>query len=122
MAYSTELAERVREYLRARASVTERKMFGGLTFLVNGNMCCGVLEQDLVIRVGPGNAGPFLRQPHIAPMDITGKPLDWMIRVAPDGYAASRAFNEWLKRALDYAQALPAKQPRPPKSRRTQRP
>jgi hypothetical protein len=86
-------------------------MFGGLTFLLNGNMCCGILENDLVLRVGPGKAGGYLQQPHVQPMDITGKPLDWMIRISPQGYASRTIFEQWLQGAVDYASSLPPKQP-----------
>jgi hypothetical protein len=86
-------------------------MFGGLTFLLNGNMCCGVLQNDLVLRVGPGKAGGYSRRPHVRPMDITGKPLDWMVRVSPEGYASREVFEEWVQGALNYASTLPPKQP-----------
>ena len=102
----------MRDYLQKRtAGISERKMFGGLTFLLNGNMCCGVLESDLVLRVGPGNAGAYLRPPHVRPMDITGKPLDWMIRVSPEGYASRTVFEKWIQGAVDYASSLPPKSP-----------
>jgi TfoX/Sxy family transcriptional regulator of competence genes len=84
-------------------------MFGGIAFLLNGNMCCGVLKSDLVLRLGEDGAVKALREPHTRVMDFTGKPLRSMVYVSPAGYRADVALRTWVKRALDYVKSLPAK-------------
>jgi len=74
MAYDEELAERIRELLAAERGVTEKKMFGGLAFMVNGHMCCGIVATDLVVRTGPDAFGRALKRPHARPMGFTGRP------------------------------------------------
>ena len=76
MAYDAHLADRIRSILNGTTEFSERKMFGGLTFLVNGQMCCGVLENDLVFRLTPEQADTALRQPHTRPIDFTGNGND----------------------------------------------
>ncbi len=75
MSYDEKTAERVREVLVRRGRVVEKKMFGVLAFLIDDSMCCGVLQNDLVVRVGPARYEETLAQPHARPMDFTGKPL-----------------------------------------------
>ncbi len=75
MAYSERLGSRVREILEEGGDVDERKMFGGLAFMVNGHMCCGVIGDDLVLRVGADRAEQVLEEPHARPMDFTDRPL-----------------------------------------------
>jgi len=72
MAYDEKLAERVREQLSPTAGISEKKMFGGLCFLLRGNMCCGILKDGLVLRLQPGRAEILLQRPHTHPMDFTG--------------------------------------------------
>src|SRR5581483_11279680 len=79
MAYDAHLADRIRSILTGIAPFSEKKMFGGLTFLINGRMCCGVLKDDLVLRLTPKHAALALRQPHTRSMDFTGKPMKSMI-------------------------------------------
>jgi TfoX/Sxy family transcriptional regulator of competence genes len=75
LAYNEELASRVREILAEIGDVAERKMFGGIAFMVSGHMCCGVINDDLVLRLGPEAAQKALKHPHVRPMDFTGRPM-----------------------------------------------
>ena len=84
-------------------------MFGGLSFMLRGNMCCGIVNCDLVVRVGPDGYEDALEQPHARVMDFTGRPLRGMVYVAPAGYETDEALAEWTGRGLGYARSLPAK-------------
>jgi len=86
MAYNESAANRVRKLLKRRKGFAERKMFGGIAFLLNGNMCCGVVDDDLVLRLGPELAAEALDKPHTREMDFTGKSLKSMVYLAPTGY------------------------------------
>ena len=110
MAYDEQTAERVRRILRRRTGVSERKMFGGLCFLVNGHMCCGLAGSDLVIRLGEEGTSVALTEPHTNEMDFTGKPMKSMIYVRPPGYASDDALKSWVDRAVKFVRSLPAKE------------
>ncbi len=112
MAYNLELAERVRLLLAGQPDVTERKMFSGLTFMVAGHMCCGVLNDDLVIRVGPDRYQPVLAQPVARPMDFTGKPLKGMLYVGPEGCKTEEQLKAWVDEALIFVLNLPTRRRR----------
>ena len=103
------LAERVRRALRARRRVTERRMFGGLTFLVRGHMCCGVVGDDLVVRVGPERYADAVSRPGARPMDFTGRSLKGFVYVGPTGYVTDRTLAKWVRLATEYVSSLPAK-------------
>jgi TfoX/Sxy family transcriptional regulator of competence genes len=103
MAYDEGLAERIRTALRGRDDVVEKKMFGGLTFMVAGRMACGVVHDDLMVRVGPGEHGEAIAQPHARPMDFTGKPMQGMVYVAPAGVASDDDLRSWVDRAVSVA-------------------
>ncbi len=109
MAYDQKLADRVRRALGRRKALTERKMFGGLAFILRGNMCCGVVEGDLVVRVGLERYEAALAEPHARPMDFTGRPLRGFVYVAPGGYRTGKALARWLRQATDFAESLPDK-------------
>lgn len=111
MAYDERLATRVRALLAERDDVTERKMFGGLAFMVGGNMCCGVLDDELMIRVGPELGAGALERPFTRVMDFTGRPMTGMLFVTAEGIAADDALAGWVRMALAYAASLPAKAP-----------
>jgi TfoX/Sxy family transcriptional regulator of competence genes len=82
MAFDEQLAARVRKLLADRSDVTERRMFGGLTFMVRGHMCCGVQGDELILRLGPDGAGEALASQHARPMDFTGRPLAGFVSVS----------------------------------------
>ena len=109
MAYDEALAARIRQALAPRPDIDERKMFGGLAFMLRGNMCCGVAGETLMLRLGNDGAAAALREPHTRPMDFTGKPLKSMVYVEPAGIAAPEDLNRWVNRAADFAATLPLK-------------
>lgn len=109
MAYDEALAERVQTVLKGRRSVTERKMFGGLCFMVNSNMACGVEKNKLVVRVGPDDHEKFLKQKHVRKMDFTGKPLKGFIYVMPEGLRRTDSLKKWVDRGVQFARSLPDK-------------
>lgn len=108
MAYDERLAARIRALLADRADVSERKMFGGLTFMVSGNMCCGVNGDELIVRLDPGREGDALARPHARPMDFTGRRMRGFITVRPDGLSGSH-LDRWVHEAVARAGSLPPK-------------
>ena len=106
MAYDEVLAERIRTALRGRDDVVEKRMFGGITFTVAGRMACGVVHDDLMVRVGPEGHDEAIAQPHARPMDFTGKPMQGMVYVAPAGVATDDALRSWVDRAVSVATAV----------------
>jgi TfoX/Sxy family transcriptional regulator of competence genes len=113
MAYDETLAERVRGLLADRASATEKKMFGGLAFLVGGNMCCGVHGDELIVRLEPESTEQALEEPHVRVFDLTGRPIKGWVLVAPDGVASDDDLRRWVDVSVEFATALPAKPTRP---------
>jgi len=110
MAYDEALAERVHAILHAeRDDVGERKMFGGIAFMVGGHMCVGVIGTDLMARLGEDAADAALDEPHARPMDFTGRPMRNMVYVAPAGTATDAALRDWIARALAFVETLPPK-------------
>ena len=109
MSYDEGLAERIREVLSSHDSVTEKKMFGGLAFMVRGNMCCGVSGDDLMLRVGPDQYDDALMQPHARVMDFTGRPMKGYVYVGHEGLASDEQLEEWIGRGLRFVQSLPPK-------------
>lgn len=109
MAYDVHLADRVRSILKSAAEFSEKKMFGGLAFMVNGHMCCGVLKTDLVLRLAPEQAAAALRQPHTRPMDFTGKPMKSMIYVSALGTDSDQVLAAWVESAVSLARSVPDK-------------
>src|ERR687898_941360 len=101
MAYDENLADRIRAALATTPDVSERKMFGGLAFLVAGHMACGIVGNDLMLRLGD-DADAALDEPHPGPMDFTGKPMRSMVYAAPAGTEPDGAPLAWVKRATAY--------------------
>jgi len=106
VAYDERLAARVRALLAGRADVSERKMFGGMTFMIGGNMCCGVNGEELIVRLDPGHEGEALASPHARPMDFTRRRMRGFITVHPDGLAGSH-LDRWVHEAVARAETLP---------------
>jgi TfoX N-terminal domain len=104
MAYDDTLANRVRQIVGARRGIVERKMFGGLTFLLQGRRCCGIVGNDLMVRVSADEYDRILRRPHVRPMDFTGKPLRGFRYVSPPGLRTATALRRWLSRGERVAQ------------------
>jgi len=109
MAYDEGLAQRIREVLQEQQNVVEKKMFGGIAFMVNGNMCCGVVKDTLMARVGPDVYESALGQPHAREMDFTGKSMKGMIYIDPEGLESDNDLKTWVERALESILSLPAK-------------
>jgi TfoX/Sxy family transcriptional regulator of competence genes len=107
MAYDEDLADRVRAALRDEA-VTERQMFGGLAFMLVGHMFCGIVKDTLMLRLGPDGAERALDQPHVRPMDFTGRPLKGMVFVEPGGLTGG-ALQQWVDAAAAFTRTLPPK-------------
>ena len=96
MAYDENLARRIRDVSRDRRDIVERKMFGGLTFLLRGRMCWGIVGNDLMVRVADDEFDAVMREPHVRPMDFTGKPLKGFVYVSPPGFRTPAALRAWL--------------------------
>lgn len=109
MAYSEDVARRLRDCLRGRPDLREQKMFGGIAFLLAGNMCAGVLGEMLMARVGPEQYGEALAQPHARPMDFTGRPMRGFVYVEPEGFADEADLQAWVARCVRFAESLPPK-------------
>ncbi len=109
MAYDERLAERTREVLARKRDVREQKMFGGLCFLLRGNMCCGIAGDELIVRVGPDAYDTSLARPHARPMDFTGRPLRGLVYVAAPGLRTRRSLAQWVDRGVAFASSLPPK-------------
>lgn len=109
MAYDEKLALRVQKALQRRRGVSEKKMFGGLTFLVQGNMCCGVVGDELMVRVGPDAYDEALAFPEARKMNFTGRPMKGLVYVSARGIKSDAALKAWLERGLKFARSLPAK-------------
>ena len=108
MAYDEKLVERVRALFKGKRKIAERKMFGGLTFMVQGNMACGVEGERLMVRVGPDAYDDALSRPHAKPMDFTGRPMKGMVWVGPPGLKG-KGLAAWVQRGVDFAKSLPEK-------------
>ena len=110
MAYDEDLANRIRELLAGEDAITEKKMFGGLAFLKNGNMSVSASGQGgLLVRVDPAASGGLLRRPHAALMEMGGRTMEGWIRVAPAGLKTKRELAAWVERGVAYARSLPPK-------------
>jgi len=109
MAFDESLAERIRMALARRKGIEEKKMFGGIGFLLNGNMCVGVWREFLIVRLGPDQAEEALREPHVKEFDITGRAMKGWAMVGPDGVAESASLKDWIQRAVKFVGKLPAK-------------
>jgi TfoX/Sxy family transcriptional regulator of competence genes len=109
MAYDETLGDRMRPMLLPRAGVSEKAMFGGIGFLLYGNMCCGIWKDLLVVRLSPEEAARALKKPHVRVMDITGKPMKGWIFVEPKGLSKNKELLAWIESAVAFASTLPKK-------------
>ena len=109
MAFDEAVAERVRKALEGAPDVVEKRMFGGIAFMVRGNMCCGVIGDRLMLRVGPNGYEAALSRPQARPMDFTGRPMKGMVNVEPAGFASGGDLKGWIARATEFALSLPAR-------------
>ena len=109
MAYNEQLAERIRAVVGDDPGLSERKMFGGIAFMLNGNMFCGITRDDLMVRVGPDRFEEALASSGARPMDFTGRPMKGMVFVGSEGYGTDDQLRGWVAQTLEFARSLPAK-------------
>jgi TfoX/Sxy family transcriptional regulator of competence genes len=109
MAYSEALAERIRTALGRRKNVIEKRMFGGIGFLLNGNLCVGVSKEDLLVRFNPDDAAEAMKEPHVKEFGMQGRAMKGWLKVGPEGVQDDSALGAWVKRALSYVETLPPK-------------
>ena len=109
MAYDEQVAQRIRHVLGGQPGLEEKKMFGGLAFMLNGHMCCGVMQDGIMVRVGPEGHDAAVSRPHASEMDFTGRPMRGMVTVKPAGFAAETALAEWVELGRRFALTQPPK-------------
>lgn len=109
MAYSESLASRIRQTVNDRRGFTEKKMFGGIGFLLYGNMCVGVWQTSLIVRLGPEQADAARRQPNVVEFDVAGRPLKGWVMVEAEGVETDEQLSEWIERAVEFVETLPKK-------------
>jgi TfoX/Sxy family transcriptional regulator of competence genes len=109
MAYDEGLAQIVREFLEEKPTYIEKKMFDGIGFLLQGNMACGIINDDLIVRVGPANYEDALKLPHSREFDITGRSMKGWVMVSSDGFDSEEVILKWVNRGVDFVLSLPPK-------------
>lgn len=109
MAYDEGLARRVREALAGQPALVEKKMFGGVAFMLKGNMCCGVLDDELIVRVGPDQYAEAMERPETRAFDFTGRVMKGFVVVSPEGCGSQESLSEWVRKGASYALSLPEK-------------
>jgi TfoX/Sxy family transcriptional regulator of competence genes len=110
MAYDEDLANRIRELIAVEAGLTEQKMFGGLAFLLGGNMAVAASGQGgLMVRVDPAETEALLAKPHARPFEMRGREMKGWLRVDAEGVRTKRQLEPWVRRGVAYARSLPAK-------------
>ena len=108
MAYNLKLAERIRSELDGMPFV-EKNMFGGIGYLLNGNMACGVNKDNMIVRVDPEKHNTLLKKPHTKTFDLTGKPMNGWLLVEADGVKTDKQLRAWVKEGVEFASSLPPK-------------
>ena len=109
MAYDEKLAERIRRQLKNKRGLTEKKMFGGICFMIRGNMACGVINNELVVRTGQEKYFQALRNSYTRPMDFTGRPLKGFVYVSSQGCMSAAGLKKWIGLGIGFAGSLPSK-------------
>ena len=109
MPYDPGLAERLAEILGGRSGFAQRKMFGGIGWMLNGNMCVGIYKDWFIISVGEKTASEIFEKKHVKPMDITGRPMKGWAMVAPEGYESDKDLKKFVKMAEDFVKTLPGR-------------
>lgn len=109
MAYDNALADRIRTAVGDRAGLTEREMFGGIGFMLQGNMAVGVLGDELMVRIDKQETEQALAEPGARTFDFTGRPMKGWVMVSAEGFSNDQAFERWVLRGVEYASSLPAK-------------
>jgi TfoX/Sxy family transcriptional regulator of competence genes len=109
MAYDEVLAQRIRAALPAVPEMTEKKMFGGISFLVDGKLACSVSKDNLLVRIGQDATAAALAQPHVRMADMTGRPMKGWVLVEPAGIESDNDFKRWIDLGVTFAASLPPK-------------
>ena len=109
MAYDTVLAQRIKAAIADEPGFTEKVMFGGIGFMLNGNMACGVNKDDLIVRVGPQAYDNALQQPYTREFDFTGRPMKGWVMVSPEGTVSDEDLQRWINKGVAFAATLPKK-------------
>src|SRR5262245_48813469 len=109
MPFDESLAARIRDTLARTKGIVEKKMFGGVGFLLNGNMLVGVWKDSIIVRIGPDAYEDALLEPHVREFDVTGKPMKGWIMVDSDGVEEDKDITTWIKRASSFVKTLPGK-------------
>ena len=109
MVYDEGLLQRVREVMEVHPMADEKKMFGGVGFMIEGNIACGVLQDELIVRVGPRYYQEALQQRHTREFDFTGRAMKGWVMIQPEGYESDQALAEWVGRGVEFALTLPPK-------------
>lgn len=110
MAFSESLANRTRDALARIRGISEKKMFGGVGFLLNGNLLVGVWKHSLIVRLGPEEGKVAMLEPHVKEFDITGRPMNGWVMIEAEGIDDDGQLKAWIERALKFVEALPAKE------------
>jgi hypothetical protein len=109
MVYDEGLVERLREIFEDRRDVKEKKMFGGIAFMVRGHMCVGIVGETLMARIGPDEYDKALKKKHVREMDVTGRPMKGFIYIDPAGFESDKDLQYWVTLSETYAKSLPPK-------------
>jgi len=109
MAFDERLADRMRSALGRRKGLTEKRMFGGIGFLLNGNMCCGIHKSAMIVRIAPEDTERVLAQAHTRRFDLTGRPMKGWVLVDPAGIKTDTQLDKWVEVSAKYASTLPSR-------------
>ena len=109
MAYNEDIDDRIRKVISKWKDTDAKKMFGGVCYLLNGNMVCGVYKDFLILRLGEEKSKDALEQPYTRPFDITGRPMKGWVMVQGEGFQSEDKLKAWLKQAMDFVKTLPPK-------------
>ncbi len=109
MAYNEEIESRIKKVVSSWKNTGDKKMFGGVCHLLNGNMFCGVYKDFLILRLGEGNAKDALELPNVRPFDITGRPMKGWVMVEREGFSRDNELKDWLDKAKAFVRTLPSK-------------
>lgn len=109
MAYNEELEIRLVQLIKERRDIHRVKMFGGLGFLLRGNMCFGIWKDSLILRIGESKAESALKKTNVVPFDITGRAMKGWVMVLPPAFESKTSLNGWIRKAIDFVEQLPRK-------------
>jgi hypothetical protein len=116
MAFDATLARRVRKHFDNRRDFVEKHMFGGVCFMIRGRMCCGIIDSSLMVRLDPDEADRVADEPHVRPMDFTGKPMRGYLFVDAEGIESPKTLKSWVDRCVTHIETMPVQKPKPRKA------